>query len=170
MSVFKYVRLLTFLAAAAGLFFSGQGKLLWVLFLTLFAFYLFVDVFNADRARVESSADQPGVPDAQTGVIGRYRHDGEEVFGAFVILNGWRVLIDIKDDKLVEDRIAHARLLISELRNLEAGLRDFFQRNPEFSGKRVACIGLHSKRLTQAEVFWEPEGYSVLEGEDFRAP
>jgi hypothetical protein len=51
--------------------------------------------------------------------------------------------------------------------NLQLDL--FLKANPEFAARSIAYIGLHSKNIEQGEVFWDPDGYTLLKGTTFSA-
>lgn len=101
------------------------------------------------------------------GVLGRYEVDGDECFGVYIRVNDQTVFVDIKEDKQVESRKARAQDLFSAQAQLGVALSAFLEANPAFRNRQIAYIGLHSKDLQQGEVFWDPEGYTLLKGLSF---
>jgi len=145
-----------------------QGKLLWLLFFLLFLFFVAVDFFKVHLAPADAAAQAKTSVPLERGVIGHFVDDGEKVFGAYIYLRGWKVLIDLREDRLVNERIDQARLLIGRDKELETSLDFFLELHPEFSGRQIACIGLHSTTVSKGEVFWDPEGHSSLDDFTFR--
>jgi hypothetical protein len=104
------------------------------------------------------------------GVLGNYyvnADPSDECYGLYLSLSGRAVLVDIREDKYLEQRKAHALGLFANCRELERSLESFVRANPAFASRSLSSIGLHSKVLTQGEVFWEPEGYTLLRGLSF---
>ena len=105
---------------------------------------------------------------APLGVLGVYEDEiDDECYGLYVELGGRRVLIDIREDKLKDQREARALYLASHTAPLEASLAAFLARHPDYDARQLASIGLHSRDIEQGEVFWEPTGYTLLKGLEF---
>jgi hypothetical protein len=81
--------------------------------------------------------------------------------------NGKAVFIDVREDRYLEERKKRALLLHESRSVLEDGLKRFLASNPEFQSRQLKTIGLHSDELERAEVFWDPDGYSLLRGFQF---
>lgn len=79
-------------------------------------------------------------------------------------LLGWTVFIGVKEDKFMEERKSYALYLWENRHALEESLTQFVVNNPKFRNRTVGIIGLHSKSLDQGEVFWDPDGYTLLKG------
>lgn len=101
------------------------------------------------------------------GVLDRYEVDGDECFGLYIQVNDQTVFVDIKEDKQVELRKARAQDLFAAQAQLGVALSAFLEASPAFRDRQIAYIGLHSKDLQQGEVFWDPEGYTLLKGLSF---
>jgi len=98
------------------------------------------------------------------GVIGRFDLEGEEALGLYLKLGGKPVFVDIREDKLIEQRKQRALELSDAAGALEASLASFVAANPEFRAREVASLGIHSSDLQRTEVFWEPTGYTLIHG------
>lgn len=106
----------------------------------------------------------------EIGKLGKYAVDGDSrdlSYGLFMLLQGHRVFVDIKEDGLIEERKQRAIQLCEGREKLEASLVRFIERNAEYRNRKLASLGLHSNDLQQAEVFWDPEGYTLLRGFEF---
>jgi hypothetical protein len=139
----------------------------WFLFLALAIYFGFLAIAKRGRAKAVKLEDQP------EGVLGRYAVDGDPAdlsHGLYVALQGHRVFVDIKDDQLLEQRRKKAIEIYEKRATLEQSLAAFLERHPEFRNRQIASIGLHSKDLQRAEVFWDPEGYTLLQGLEFSDP
>jgi hypothetical protein len=53
---------------------------------------------------------------------------------------------------------------------LEKDLKRFLDDNPAYRGKRLTYIGLHSTTVNQGEIFWEPDGHTILKNLTFLQP
>ena len=102
------------------------------------------------------------------GVLGRYVIDSTECFGLFIRLNEYIAFVDIKEDNFVEQRKVKALNFYENQQLLSEKLCAFLELNSELLGRRVQYIGLHSTNLEQSEIFWDPNGYTLLEGFEFR--
>ena len=100
----------------------------------------------------------------ELGVLGNYIVDSDDSYGLFLSINGSPVFVDIREDELLEERKKFAEYLYANTDILEKNLNSFLAKNPDYSTKELTYIGLHSEELDQAEVFWEPDGYSKLKG------
>lgn len=112
----------------------------------------------------DSPADQPVV----LGVLDTYVIDSTPCFGLFLQLNTYKSFVDIKKDKFITQRKAKALQLYENQALLSSSLKAFLKSNASFRGRPVAYIGLHSKHLEQGEVFWDPNGYTLLKGCEFQ--
>jgi hypothetical protein len=88
-------------------------------------------------------------------------------YGLYLLLNGDPVFIDIRQDQHLEERKKRALELHANANALEDGLRVFITAHPVFRDRKVDSIGLHSDDLDCAEVFWDPEGHTLLKGFHF---
>jgi hypothetical protein len=136
----------------------------------LAALFFVLAVFNALQAFSSTHEPTPALYSGPLGVIGHYDvdGDGEESLGLYIRLFGKPVFVDVREDSLVQERIRHASNLFVNSAVLERSLESFLQSNPVFRKRSVDSIGLHAKDLEQAEVFWEPEGYTLLKGLEFQ--
>ena len=107
-------------------------------------------------------------PAVSLGVLGTYVVDSTEVFGLFIQLNEYGAFVDVKEDKFVEQRKIKALQLYENQQLLSEKLRFFLEANPKFRGRRIEYIGLHSENLEQGEIFWNPNGYTLLKGFEFQ--
>jgi len=82
-------------------------------------------------------------------------------------LDGRPVFLDIREDDHLEQRKRRALELHQNQLRLEESLRRFVVANPKFQHSTVASIGLHADDLLQGEVFWDPDGYTLLKGFEF---
>lgn len=142
---------------------------LWIAFLLLAVFYFAVDVYKIDRSDSSSTDLATEYASHECGVLGRYVIDSTESYGLFLTLAGNRVFVDIREDKDVDEREKFARFLSDHSGALQESLDRFLSANPDFASRRIVSIGLHSSNLDQGEVFWEPEGYTLLRELEFRA-
>jgi len=104
------------------------------------------------------------------GVLGTYLANGDpddECYGLYIELAGHRILVDIRTDKLKSEREQRALFLHAQTQALEKSLGEFIAMHPEYGARRINSIGLHSKHLDQGEVFWDPDGYTLLKGLSF---
>lgn len=104
------------------------------------------------------------------GVLGSYAVDGDPSdlsYGLYIQLNDRPVFIDIREDSQLAERRRRAIELHENQKALEESLRRFTAENPKFQHSAVASIGLHASDLQQAEVFWDPDGYTLIRGLDF---
>ncbi|QWT21168.1 hypothetical protein KPL74_03930 [Bacillus sp. NP157] len=150
-------------------YFIYVWKPLWILFGGMAAYFVF-RAFRPSPAqgRRVVEAGEPAV--VAFGRLGMYAVDGdrEQALGMYIRLGGRAVFIDIAQDGLLDGRIAYAHRLYAATDVLEAGLGAFVQANREFAGRRVGTIGLHSRKdAEQGEVFWDPDGYTLLKGTTF---
>ena len=111
-----------------------------------------------------------GEANVEFGVLGDYDADPrnkDPFYGLYLQLCGRPVVVDIRRDRYVEQRKAKALQLYVSSTALEASLIAFLQANPTFTARTLSAIGLHSKNLDQGEVFWDPNGYTLLRGLSF---
>lgn len=155
---------LLFLVLAGGAF--ALKVQIWVLFLPLAVYNL----YRIFRPLVPLVAG-PAPPNSVTyGVLGEYdvEDDGElDSFGLYIRLRGRPVFVDIKEDKHIEARKQKALALYESSTIVEQNLKRFISENPAFQARIPLSIGLHSTDLDRSEVFWEPDGYTLMKGLDF---
>jgi hypothetical protein len=108
--------------------------------------------------------NQPKDDLAPLGIIGDYEVDGDECFGLYIQINQHKVFVDIREDKYLELRKVKAQALFAAQEQLGKALTAFLDANPPFRDRKLAYIGLHSKNIEQGELFWEPQGYTLLKG------
>ena len=140
---------------------------LWVLFLFLTIFFL-VRAF-AGGAIVAAKGESIKA----IGVMGWYPVDGADedlLYGLYIELGGYAVFVDVKCDDLKDQRMSYAKYLYESRDEAEGSLQEFLKRNVEFSGRNIEIIGLHSRDPRQGEVFWQPEGYTLIKGLNFLDP
>jgi hypothetical protein len=142
--------------------------LLWLAFLILSIFYFAVDIYSVDKRKTENDSivEKYSGP---FGVLGDYVVDATESYGLFIELLKAPVFIDIRRDEFLGRREQQAKYLFERQKELETNLLDFMTVNPDFKARRVSYIGLHSKVMDQGEVFWDPEGSTLLSGTSFLA-
>jgi hypothetical protein len=133
---------------------------------------LLVASYNVYRAATphrpaQASADLPVPPDAPLGKLGRYVIDSTEMFGLFVALENRRVFVDIREDEQLEARKARAAELLENVNSLEASLAKFRTSNPEYMDRTLGYICIHAKDTRRCEVFWDPQGHTLLRGVEF---
>lgn len=102
------------------------------------------------------------------GVLGDYVVDETPSFGLFIRLREQPVFVDIKQDRLVELRKTRAAFLHEHSTELDEQLDLFLRANPQFATRSIQYIGLHSQHVDQGEVFWDPDGYTLLKGSTFK--
>jgi hypothetical protein len=102
------------------------------------------------------------------GILDSYVVDSTKSFGLFIQLNGHTVFVDLREDKHLELRKARALQIFENQQRLGKSLIAFIEGNPEYRDRHVAYIGLHAKNMEQGEVFWDPEGYTLLRGFEFQ--
>lgn len=146
-------------------FLVATDTLLWLAFLMLAIFYVFVTFKRIDKF---TQVRVPHLSPEEFGLIGRYVVDFEKSLGLFMKLNNKTIFIDIREDKFLEQRKNFALYLFEKRELLEKNLNEFLETNNEFTNKQIIYIGLHSKDSRQGEVFWAPEGYTVLKELQFR--
>lgn len=136
---------------------------LWIPFFLLAMFFFLVDIYGIDKRDISDE-----IPMHETvptcGVLGDYLVDKTPSFGLFILLNKHRVFVDIRRDDLLELRKSRAKFLYEHQEQLTEQLTKFIANNPEFAGRIPEIIGLHSKDIEQAEVFWNPDGHTSLKG------
>lgn len=145
-----------------------SDSLLYMPLLLLSGFFLATDVFRADRSASEAETNATESKEVPLGILGRFNIDSDECFGLFLWLRETPVFVDLREDKLVDDRIGYALYLYENTAELESKLEAFLEMNHEYGARKLAYIGLHSKSFAEeGEVFWEPEGYTKLRGLEF---
>ena len=149
------------LLTLAILAFVGTKTFVWMPLLLLAVLYFAVDVCGIDRRDFSEDTTREPEPVAY-GVLGNYVIDQTSFFGLFIRLGEKSVFVDIKQDRLAESRKLYALFLNEHQGELEVQLGLFLKENPQFAYRSIQCIGLHSEHVEQGEVFWDPEGYTLL--------
>ena len=134
------------------------------------ALFLVLAIFNGLQAYSSTGQKLVTRYAGPLGTIGLYDvdGDGEKLYGLYIRLLGEPVFIDIREDTFAQERAQRARALFEKSEDLELNLKAFLESNPAFKKKRLNSIGLHSQDLEQGEVFWDPEGYTLLKGLEFQ--
>jgi hypothetical protein len=150
-------------------FFLYLSKPIWVLPGALAGYFLY-------RAFSKGSSGAPPFRSTNVvvGELGNYHMDGPDedaLFGMYIDIDGIVVFVDIKRDRLLPDRLEYATYLSKSGLALRTSLDAFLDAHAEFRGRAVGTIGLHSHTdAEQGEVFWIPDGYTVLKGASFVSP
>lgn len=143
------------------LFFLWKAVPVWFLFL-LFTIYYFYKLIKRDSV----AKPMKNIDATQSyGVLDSYAVDGDENdknFGLYVELLKQPIFVDIKKDQHLDKRKKIALHLFSNNLILGKNLEIFIENNPTFKGRNINSIGLHSNDMDRAEVFWEPNGYTLL--------
>ena len=105
--------------------------------------------------------------DAPLGELNWYVVDGDESLGLFLEIGNERVFVDLREDEQIEARKARALDLFQNATALGASLAQFRQANPEFLSRRLTYIGVHAADTQQCELFWAPDGHTLLRGLEF---
>lgn len=158
----------TLLLALSAIVFASTTTLLWAPLLLAAIFFYAVDIFAIDKSK--GAFNEPLFENPiRYGTVGEYVVDSKPSFGLFITLQEQPVFIDIRKDRLIELRKARAEYLFQHQSELNEDLGKFLNENPEFKSKRLSYIGLHSDDLEQGELFWDPNGYTLLRGLHFLA-
>jgi hypothetical protein len=141
---------------------------IWFPFALVAAYQLY-RAFNPSRL---VAGERPVVfPEgAVLGELGRYTVDGDDSLGLFLMLRGSKVFVDLREDEHIEARKSHAQFLFKNSEALGSNLDAFRTRNPDFTARPITYIGLHALDVEQGEVFWNPNGYTILRGLEFVDP
>jgi len=141
----------------------------WMLFAVLAAH----QIYRLIRSPAAADSERRDATTTVTGMLDRYQVDGpddELAYGLFVKVRGRAVFVDLREDYMIDKRIEQAKKLHESTQALDASLDAFLVRNPEFVRRSLASIGLHATNVEQGEVFWDPEGHTLLIGTDFLDP
>ncbi|WP_155520946.1 hypothetical protein [Ralstonia solanacearum] len=147
-------------------FLIGTHTLLWAPFLILSALFFSIDVLGFGRNKGEGRIGLEK-PSGTYGVLGDYVVDATESYGLFIELLSDAVFVDVKQDDLIEQRKQQALFLFKSQKILEGELCNFIKENPEYKTRKILYIGLHSREQGRGEVFWDPNGYTLLRGTNF---
>ena len=164
LKAFKVVFRPFLLLSSSVLAYIYTESLLWVSLFLLGVFYTGIDLFGMDKKKSTDKNTMKKLSTQELGVLGNYIVDSDDSYGLFLSINGSPVFVDIREDELLEERKKFAEYLYANTDILEKNLNSFLAKNPDYSTKELTYIGLHSEELDQAEVFWEPDGYSKLKG------
>jgi len=137
------------------------GIAIWLLFLAMGLYYAFRSIKRTTPPQYTEATD------IAYGEIRRFNVEGERALGLYLKLAGRPVFVDIREDQLAEKRKLRALELSKAESTLEVSLSSFLINHPEFQERQVGTIGIHSNDLQQAEVFWEPTGYTLIRGLTF---
>ncbi|XQA74435.1 hypothetical protein ACM9XA_02520 [Xanthomonas sacchari] len=151
---------IAFLVLAGACIFAGYR--IWLLFSAL-SFFYFLSSFSPEvTSRISSEVND-------FGRLGDYNVDDELCYGMYIRLNSNPIFIDIRRGDFLRQRENYAKYLYENSGNLERNLNKFIAINPDFSSRCINSLGLHSLEMPekQAEVFWDPEGYSQIRDLEF---
>ena len=129
-------------------------------------FYFAIDVMSVGKRGPENSS----VPEnykGPYGILGDYNVDATDSHGLFIQLLDTSVFVDIRKDEFLDQRAQWAQFLFKNQKELESNLTKFIDEHPEYKTKKLSYIGLHSKFLEQGEVFWNPNGHTLLKKLNF---
>lgn len=151
---------IAFVVLAGVCFFAGYR--IWLLF-SMLSFFYFLSSFSS-----EINSRRPHEVN-DFGRLGDFNVDDELCYGMYISLNSGPIFIDIRKDDFLRQRENYAQHLYKNSYDLEKNLKKFIAMNPEFSSRSINSLGLHSLEMPekQAEVFWDPEGYSQIRGLEF---
>jgi len=161
---YRFIRPMLFFAAFLSLLLSTK-TLLWMAFLLLFIFYFNVDVLSFDKRKVGNDSEKSET--VPYGILGNYVVDATKAYGLFIKLCDVPVFVDIRPDSFADRREQQALYLFENREILEVELLKFMNANPEFKNKKISFIGLHSRVMDQGEVFWDPDGHTLVKGINF---
>ena len=140
--------------------------LVWILFVGIAINLLQMEFRLGHKPVVTQPPPVPG--NVPLGVLGEFFHEAEPVYGLYIQLDGKPVLVDVKEDTRLAERMAYALQLAAHSVDLDKSLARFIAAHPAFKTRDVASIGLHSKDdVLSGEVFWNPDGYTRLVGMEF---
>lgn len=148
---------------AAAVFFLYYKLPVWIAF-SIFSFYYSTQLF---KRKFPKAGRQ--LKNITYGILDNYDVDGDVCYGLFIRISDADVFVDIKKDGLLEERKTHAIYLYKNQNNLEISYRSFLEKNKKYIGRKINSIGLHSKNIKQGEVFWDSEGYTLLQDLIFTA-
>jgi hypothetical protein len=146
-----------------------QSIPIWILFTFITAYHVY-RAFRPRALQTVSVRPERNVDESKIvfGVLGNYAPDendrSDQSFGLYIKLGRHNVFVDIREDESLETRKARALYLANHSKELERSLEEFISNHPIYETRSVSYIGLHSKNLEQGEVFWDPEGYTLLRG------
>ncbi len=158
----KALRSVSCLVLAVVVFFGTQ-TVLWIPLLLMSAFFFAVDIRGFGTVNRVDSQSNSFEPESY-GVLGDYVVDHTPSYGLFIRLADRPVLIDIRQDHLIEARKTRAVFLFEHQDQLSQALADFIAANPKYADRTIDSIGLHATDIEQGEVFWDPSGYTLLKG------
>jgi len=163
----RFIRSALFFAIFLVLLPFWKYTLACLAFLMLSVFYFGVDVYSIDKRKTQKESVTENYSGPH-GILGDYIIESTKSYGLFIELLGAPVFIDIKQDKFLEQRKQRAIHLFENQKKLEINLVKFINQNAEFKTKKIDSIGLHYiKNLERGEVFWDPDGYTLLYGLEF---
>ena len=160
-------RHLVYAGISAGLFvlFLGLRIPIWFLFLVLAIYYGYKAV-TKERVLVSGVAPT-SLSYGQLGTYAVHGDPSDQSYGIYIQLNGKPVFVDVREDDHLQERKKRALMLHENVSALDESLKRFVATNPEFQRRELKSIGLHSEDLERGEVFWGPDGYSLLKGFQF---
>ena len=143
--------------------------LFWVPCFLLALFFFAVNVLNVGKSDLSNADLMEDLSSYELGVLDHYTVDSTKSYGLFVSLSGKHVLVDIREDRFIDERREFARYLSDNSDKLEKNLNEFIESHPEFLSRQIDSIGLYSTALDQGEVSWDPDDYTGLKGLEFTA-
>jgi hypothetical protein len=153
-------------AVLAVLAFVGTETFLWIPLMLLAVFLFAVNLHGIDKRKL-SGAITNNEKTISYGVLGDYDVDKTPSSGLFIRLRDRPVFVDIKQDRLADIRRTRAIFLYQHQEELDRQLVLFVAANPRFAKRSIQYIGLHAENVEQCEVFWEPDGYTLLKNVTF---
>jgi hypothetical protein len=152
-------------AALLCIFFFRQKIAVWTVFLVATFYYTYLIFRKKENFVTPITSTKSITP----GELGTFEVDGDDCFGLYLRLCGWDVFVDIREDEQLEARKIRARALFENTSLLERNLEEFINCNARFKNSVINSIGLHAPNIDQCEVFWDPEGYTLIKGFSFIA-
>ena len=167
----KLFPIIFFLSCSMAVFFYTKTAL-WIPLL-IFAIFLLLNKFliqpsvSKDRLILDELKKKYADYNPPLGVIAQQQFEDFEFYGMFIKLDSKLVCIDIKEDKLLDQRIKIAYQIFEQVETLSQKLLMLKMQNSIYQNRNIDCFGLHSKDLARIEVFWQPDGYSSMVDFDF---
>lgn len=162
----KLFPIIFFLICSMAVFFYTKTAL-WIPLL-IFAIFISLNKFviqpsvSKDRLILDELKKKYADYNPPLGVIAQQQFEDFEFYGMFIKLDSKLVCIDIKEDKLLDQRMKIAYQIFEQAETLNQKLLKLKIQSKKYQNRSVACFGLHSKDLARIEVFWQPDGYSSM--------
>ncbi|MEM8500313.1 MAG: hypothetical protein AAF542_20025 [Pseudomonadota bacterium] len=155
-----------FVHGTLAIVFFTKSMIVWFPFavLCLHNIYKFFTI-SSDTSRMMNSEDSipSGGNEVQLGVLDEYEVDGDLCYGLYISIEEKSVFVDVKEDHKIDERKEIAMRLFHSQKELELEYRQFVSSHRDFENRTIDSIGLHSKDLSEAEVFWDPDGLTGLD-------